>query len=150
MKTIHPTIFINAPREKVWKAMLEDATYREWTNVFMEGSHYQGNLETGSKVLFLAPDKEGKSEGGMVSRVLESRPYEFFSLEHLGMVQDGVEDTTSELVQKWAGAKENYTFNEKDGGTEVIVNTDIDESDGGYMENAWKAGLEKLKEIAER
>lgn len=130
--------------------MLDDATYREWTGVFMPGSFYRGNLETGSKILFLAPDKEGTSEGGMVSRVVESRPYEFFSLEHLGMINDGVEDTTSEKIQKWVGAHENYTFNEKDGGTELLINVDVDESDREFMENAWEKGLAMLKEIAER
>jgi uncharacterized protein YndB with AHSA1/START domain len=34
MQKIHSSILINAPREKVWHAMLDDKPYREWTKAF--------------------------------------------------------------------------------------------------------------------
>lgn len=150
MKTIHQTIFINAPREKVWSTMLEDATYREWTKPFHEGSYFKGDWSEGSKMLFLGPDADSNSEMGMVSTIRESRPMEFISIEHLGFIKDGVEDMESEEVKKWAGALENYTFVEKDGGTELIVDTDVNDEEKEFMEAAWIKSLQVLKEIAER
>jgi uncharacterized protein YndB with AHSA1/START domain len=41
------SITINAPKEEVWRAMLEDATYRQWTSAFEEGSLRCHRLEGG-------------------------------------------------------------------------------------------------------
>jgi hypothetical protein len=101
MKKIHFKIDINASKEKVWDTMLEDATYREWTAPFNEGSYYKGDWTKGSEIIFLGPDPETGKEGGMVSRIAENKKYEFISIEHLGIIKDGVEDTTSEEVKKW-------------------------------------------------
>ena len=85
---------INAPKEKVWKILWDDETYRKWTSVFSEGSYAQTDWKEGSKVLFL----DGKGSG-MVSKIETSRPNEFMSFLHLGVVKDGVEDTESEEVK---------------------------------------------------
>jgi uncharacterized protein YndB with AHSA1/START domain len=151
MQKIHFFIQINAPREKVWDVMLGDATYREWTEAFHAGSYYKGDWSEGSKMLFLGPDESGKKEGGMVSRVKENRQYEFISLEHLGIVTDGVEDTTSGEATKWTPAFENYTLTEKDGGTEVSVDMEVANDEFKEMfQGMWPKALLKLKEIAER
>lgn len=149
MVKLHFSTFINAPREKVWDLMLSDTTYRDWTSVFMEGSYYKGDWQQGSKILFLAPGKDGKGEGGMVSRIVESRRPEFVSIEHLGMVEDGIEDIVSEKVKAWAGAHENYTFSEQAGGTELVIDMDVSESEQEYMQTAWEKALVKLKALAE-
>ena len=151
MQKIHFSIHINAQREKVWDIMLGDATYREWTEAFHPGSYYTGDWSEGSKMLFLGPDETGKKDGGMVSRVKENRTHEFISIEHMGIVMDGVEDTTSDEAMEWAPAFENYTFVEKDGGTEVRV--DMEAANDEYkemFEDTWPKALLKLKEIAER
>lgn len=150
MEKMHITTVINAPKERVWDLMLGDATYREWTTVFSPGSYYKGNWEEGSKMLFLGPNPVDGTEGGMVSRVKENRLYEFISLEHQGMINNGVEDTASDAIKDWAGAHENYTFTEKDGGTELTIDMDIVESEKDSMEKAWKEALVKLKKMAER
>lgn len=150
MQKLYFSILINAPKEKVWHAMLDDKPYREWTKAFSEGSYYKGSWEKGSKILFLGPDLETGEEGGMVSRIAENKQYEYISIEHLGIVQNGVEDTTSEEAKKWAPAFENYTFNEKDGKTEVLVDMDIDEKEAETFSKMWPEALKKLKEIAER
>jgi uncharacterized protein YndB with AHSA1/START domain len=150
MQKIHSVTFINAPREKVWDVMLGDATYREWTKAFNPGSYYKGGWETGAKILFLGPNPAtGQGEGGMVSRVSEARRPEFVSIEHLGMVNDGQEVTEGPLVDAWKGAHENYTFAEKDGGTELTVDSDTAESEKETMEKMWQEALVKLKELAE-
>ncbi len=151
MQKVHFKIQINAPKEKVWDTMLDDSTYREWTTAFHPGSYYKGDWSEGSKILFLGPDESGKNEGGMVSRIKENRKYEFLSIEHLGLVMDGVEDTESEEARKWSPAFENYTFTEKDGGTEVSIDIDIlNEEYKEMFEGMWPKALLKLKEITER
>lgn len=78
-------------------------------------------------MLFLGPDPETGQEGGMVSRIAENRPHEYISIEHIGIIQNGIEDTTSEAAKKWASAFENYTFKERDGATEVLVDVDVED-----------------------
>lgn len=150
MTTHHYSIHINAPREKVWDTMLTQDTYREWTNVFNEGSRFEGTWEQGSKILFLGPDPETGKEGGMVSRIKENRPHEFVSIEHLGILKDGVEDTTSDEAKQFAPAFENYTLTEKDGGTEVNVDIDVAEVFAEFSQETWPKALLKIKEISER
>jgi len=151
MQKLHFSIHINGNKEKVWDSMLGDVTYREWTEPFHVGSYYEGDWSEGSKMLFLGPGEDGQKDGGMVSRIKENRKYEFVSVEHLGMVIDGVEDTTSEEVKKWTPSFENYTFTEKDGGTEVSVDMEVANDEFKEMfEGMWPKALLKLKEIVER
>lgn len=76
MEKLHFSIKMNAPKEKVWNTMLDEQSYKKWADVFMAGSHYKGNWNEGSKILFLAPNESGKIEG-MVSRIKENRKYEY-------------------------------------------------------------------------
>lgn len=142
------SIVINAPIKKVWDTMLNEDTYKQWTEAFGPGSHYNGNWDKGSKILFLAPGERG--EMGMVSRIKENRPFKFLSIEHLGIVQDGIEDTTSEAVKNWAGALENYTFKESDRKTELLIDLDTSEEYKNMFKDIWPKALQKLKELAEK
>jgi len=130
--------------------MLDDKHYREWTSVFSPGSYFKGDWSKGSKILFLGPNPETGEESGMVSRIAENKPYEFISIEHLGIVHNGIEDTTGDEARKWAPAFENYSFKEKDGATEVLVDIDIDEKEAEVFNEMWPAALQKLKEISEK
>ena len=144
MDKIQHRIKINAPKERVYKIMLEDATYREWTAPFHEGSHFVGTWEKGSKILFLGPDGTG-----MVARIAENRPNEFVSIEHLGLVMGDVEDTTSDMVKQWAGAHENYTFNDLDGATELVIDLDTNDDMKEMLEVTYPKALQIVKKIAE-
>lgn len=136
---------INAPKALVWRTMLEDATYRQWTSAFAEGSHAVTDWSPGSKALFLGPDGSG-----MVSRVAEHRPEEYLSLEHLGVVVDGVEDTSSAAAGDWAGARENYTLRETGEGVTLTVETDTTDEHKQYFEETWPKALASLKALSER
>ena len=92
---------------------------------------------------------DGKGQG-MVSTIAANRPSEYMSIKHLGFVKDGVEDTESEEVKKWAGAMENYTLKENNGTTELIVDMDIANEYKDYFVNTWPKALEKVKEMAEK
>lgn len=148
MQKLNFSIVIKASKEKVWNTMLDDKTYRQWTEAFSPGSHFVGSWNKGSKMLFLGPDQEGKL-GGMVSRIKENKKHEYLSIEHLGLVQDGKEDTTSDAVKQWAGALENYTFKDLNDKTELLVDMDINDEYKEMFENMWPAALDKLKILAE-
>jgi uncharacterized protein YndB with AHSA1/START domain len=135
---------INAPKELVWRTMLEDETYRKWTSAFQEGSYAVTDWKPGSKALFLAPDGSG-----MVSRIAEHRPNEFLSIEHLGAVKNGVEDTTSADVKEWAGARENYTLRDSSGGATLTIEMDTVDSYKQFFEETWPKALAALKELSE-
>lgn len=150
MQTLRFTTAINAPKEKVWNTLVGDATYREWTSAFSDGSYYEGSWEKGSEIRFLGPDPETGKLGGMYARIRDNRPYEFISIEHLGIIEDGRVDTTSEAVKKWAPAYENYRLTEKDGATELLIETDSNEEYAEMFQELWPKALEKLKAIAEK
>lgn len=149
MKQIHHEVFIQAPVETVWDTMLSDATYRDWTSVFDPHSRFEGSWEEGSEIHFLGSGPDGSEEGGMASRIAANRPHEFISIEHLGLINNGVVDTQSDEVKKWAPAFENYTFTQADGGTELAVDMDIDEAHAAMFEELWPKALQRLKELAE-
>lgn len=149
MKKLHFSTTIEAPKEKVWDTMLDDATYRVWTEAFSPGSYYKGDWSKGSKIIFLGPDPETGKEGGMVSRIAENKPYEIISIEHLGIVKDGKEDTMSEEAKRWTPAFENYAFEEKNGVTTILVDVDSDDEYAKIFSDMWPKALKKLKELSE-
>lgn len=144
MQKLSFKIMINAPREKVWSILWDDATYRQWTTAFSETSYAVTDWKKGSKVLFL--DGEGS---GMVSRIAENIPNEYMSIEHLGEVKDGVEDTDSDKVKAWAGSHENYTLKATGNGTELHIDMDITEEFKEMFEKMWPKALDKVKQLAE-
>ncbi len=153
MQKMHYSIVINAPREKVYETMLNDSTYREWTSAFSPGGYFEGNWSEGSTMRFIGSDPDHPEEtslSGMIMRVAKNTPNEFVSLEATGVVANGVEDTTSDMVTGWLGAKEEYTFKDVDGGTELSVDQDTVEEFVEQFSTMWPKGLEKLKEISER
>lgn len=150
MEKLTFTTIINAPREKVWHTMLDDATYRQWTKPFNEGSRYLGKWETGAEMRFIGVDDSGKESGGMYSKIKEARQYEFVFIEHFGMITEtGEIDTTSEEVKKWTPAFESYTLNDKNGGTELLVELTVPAEWKDMFSDMWPKALAKLKEITE-
>ena len=146
MEKINFSTRINAPREKVWKVLWNDDSYRRWTSVFAEGSYAEtDNWKEGSKVLFLSPGGDG-----MVSKVASNKENAFMSFEHLGVVKNGVEDTESESVKGWAGARENYTLTEENGKTKLAVDLESTDEFKDYFIKTFPVALEKVKELAEK
>lgn len=148
MLTVKYSITINAPRQKIWDTMLEDKTYRLWTKEFNPGSYYEGSWEKGKEIRFVGQNEKGTLEG-MYSRIKENIPYRFISIEHLGIITDGVVDTTSEKVKKWAPSYENYTFTEQNDSTHLEVDMQVDEEYKDIFADMWKRALKALKELCE-
>lgn len=150
MKKINFSIFINAPIGHTWSMMLDDETYRIWTNEFQAGSYYKGDWSKGSRMFFLGPNPIDGTEGGMIADVIENRLYEYVLLAHKGIITNGVEDTESEEAQHWNKSSESYTFNEVNGNTELIVELEIEEEYADMFAEMWPRALKKLKEISEK
>jgi hypothetical protein len=145
MKTLTFETTIRAPRAQVWTTMLDPEGYKAWTAAFMEGSHFVGSWDQGAKIKFLSP-----SGDGMVSVIAENKPHEFVSIRHLGMIENGVEDTTSEKVRAWAPAHENYRFADVPGGCSVTVTLDTAAEWEQYMLDTFPKALALLKGLCER
>jgi len=51
------SIFIDAPKQKVWDVMLDKKAYAIWTSPFCEGSHYTCIWKLGEIIKFIALGK---------------------------------------------------------------------------------------------
>lgn len=142
------SILITAPVERVYSCMLEDSSYRQWTSVFNPTSHYKGNWETGSKILFIGTDEHG-NEGGMVSRIAENVPCKKVIIEHLGMLQNGIEILSGPEIELWTGSQECYYFHQEGLQTRLSVEMDSNDQFESYFRETWPKALKKLKEICE-
>lgn len=131
--------------------MLGPETYKEWTAVFHPGSYYDGSWDKGNKIWFVSEDN-GKLSG-MFGRIVENTPFEYVSIELLGEIIDGKEDSSSEEAKNWIGSHENYRFSEYDGATTVDVEMtgeNVSPEIAKMFEGMWPPALQKLKEISER
>ena len=136
---------IHAPKQRVGYVLWEKSFYEQWTSLFAEGSTVKTDgWKEGSKVLFV-----DQNNSGMLSIVAANKPYEFMSFRHIGMVNNGVEDTESEAVKSWAGATENYTLKEEGGFITLTVEMEISEEHKDYFNTAWPKALDKIKELSE-
>lgn len=144
IETLVFRIEIPAPVEKVWDTMLSPEGYQEWTKPFMAGSYFEGSWSEGERMHFLAP-----GASGMVAVIAENRPHELVSIEHIGFVVNGVEDTTSDSVRSWAPAYEIYRFAAIPGGTEVTIEHEVIASFEGYMSAVWPKALAALESLCE-
>jgi len=147
-ETMHFEKTINANAKKVFETMLDKKQFAVWTAYFNPESHFIGSWEKGSKILFLGSDEE-ENMGGMVSRIKENIPNKFISIEHLGLVQNGIEITSGPEVEDWAGALEDYTFEEENGKTLVSVDVDVNQELKSFFLKTWPKALKKLKTICE-
>ena len=146
MKTLEYKIDIAAPRKKVWETMLNADTYQEWTDVAWPGSFYKGEWKQGENIRFI-----GKDESGTMATLEEVKPYERISAKHVAiLLPGGIEDRTSDIAKRWVGITEDYTFVEKNGKTQVVVNIKTNPDWAKMFDDGWPKALAKLKEISEQ
>ena len=152
MKKLQYTVSINAPVTKIYDVMLgitNKSTYEQWTAMFNPTSTYEGTWDKGNKILFVGVDENG-NKGGMVSKIVDNIPNKFVSIQHYGLVQGDKEITEGPEVEKWANGFENYTFEENNGTSTVIVDLDTTEDFIEYMNETYPKALNKLKEICDK
>jgi uncharacterized protein YndB with AHSA1/START domain len=142
MQKLHFSIEINAPREKVWSVLWDDAGFRDWSSVFAEGSHYVINdWKEGSKIQFIDP----KANAGMSSMIDKLVPNEFISFKHMTEIKDGKEQPPPH----WSGMIENYTLKEDGGATTLVVEMDAPDEFKAMFEDNFPKALARVKKLAE-
>ncbi|WP_338847291.1 SRPBCC domain-containing protein [Massilia sp. W12] len=146
LKHIQFNITIHAPASTVWRTVTEADSYQRWTSAFSAGSYYEGSWEEGAKIRFLAQP----SGDGMLSEIAQSRKDEFISIRHLGMISNGVEDTSSDAVRAWAPCYENYTFVSIPAGVNLLIELDVPAEWEQFMNEAWPQALLLLKQLSEQ
>ncbi len=150
MNKFEREIIIQTTREKVWEAIIDDASYREWTDVFSKGSYFRGAWSEGSEIRFLAQDPSGK-ENGLLSRIVISDYPSHILIKHIGIVSENQIDTESVSAKEWTPSYEEY-FIEKiePNQTRFRVLIDIPAGFEQEMLDSWSLALPILKAISER
>lgn len=94
MTTLHFTIMIAAPSAAVRHVLLDEPMIRQWEASFAESSYYEGDWSEGSTIRFLTPGADG-----VVSVIAKNRPSEYLSIRHVGVVNQGIDDTASDELK---------------------------------------------------
>lgn len=143
-RPIEKEIDVEAPPERVWDVLTADATYRQWTAEFAEGSFAETDWQEGSSVRFLGPEGTG-----LVGRIAASRRPELLDVEYTGVVAGGGDDTESEEARLWSGTRETYRLAETGGGTHLMISAPMEDAYYDDMVAAWERALARVKELAE-
>lgn len=152
MQKLQFKVSISAPVSKIYDYMLgisNKSTYEQWTALFNPTSTYEGIWAKGSKMLFIGTDEKGE-KGGMVSKIVENIPLKFVSIQHIGLYNGGKEITEGPEVENWADGYENYSFEESNGISTVIIDLDSIDDFVEYFKQTYPSALVKLKEICEK
>jgi len=150
MQKLSANITIQASPQIVWDAVTNVEKYRAWTKAFHEGSYFEGSWEKGSSIRFLAINAKGEKEG-MLSEIAESQYPNFISIKHLGLIQNGVDDTTSNAVKEWAPSLENYTITaNENSGSSFVMEMDVIDAYYDMFAELWPKALHLLKEVCEQ
>jgi uncharacterized protein YndB with AHSA1/START domain len=149
MEPVHYEILINASPEKVYKTMIDQATYSQWTSVFNPTSSFKGTWEKGSEIRFFGIGEDGKEEG-MVSKIRENIPNRYIHIEHLRSIRDNEGVASESEMESWSGASEKYFMKDENGATRLMINMDVVPKYRSYFDETWPKALEKVKEICER
>jgi uncharacterized protein YndB with AHSA1/START domain len=141
MHQLRFSVEIAAPRDRVWKVLWDDATYRDWTSVFSEGSHAVSDWKQGSTIRFL--DASGTS--GMSAVIEQLRPNESMSFRHEAEIKDGV----TQPPAAWAGAHENYALATENGRTILTVDVETTDEFREMIEGAFPKALQRVRTLSE-
>jgi hypothetical protein len=137
-------IDIEAPKEKIWKVLWNDETYRQWTNAFCEGTYAISDWNEGSKIHFLSPTGEG------MNSVIESKiTNEYMAFKHLSELKNFIEMPIDAATQEWTGAMETYRLTSNTSGTVLNVAMDCLEQYVDYFKNTFPNGLAVVKQLSE-
>ena len=145
METLSYSKEINASQEKIWDVLWNPATYNKWTQFFNPDSMMKSDWKVNGKTYFT--DKSGN---GMVSTIDSlNEPHEVV-FKHLGMIENGVEDTQSKEVMEWSGAYEKYFLIPLENGkVKLHTETQVDNQWKEHMDKGFIKGLEMVKQLAE-
>lgn len=135
------SIDIKADKAKIWKALWDEASYRDWVSVFSEGSYaITDHWKEKSKVQFLGPDNNG------IYSIVETHiPNKIITFKHLGLVVNGKEQPIDDDTKKWSGATESYMLSEGKDNNILTVNIDVMDEHLDFMKSTFPKALEIIK-----
>jgi uncharacterized protein YndB with AHSA1/START domain len=145
MQTLSYDIEIKASKQKVWEILWQKESYQAWTQFFSCSSTMQSDWKVGGKTYFY--DAKGD---GMISTIERLDEPNVIIFKHIGMIQNGHEDTESDEVKTWAGALEKYMLFDLDDCTQVHVEVDIQPEYIEMMNQGFERGLAIVKQLAEQ
>ncbi len=135
------SIDIKTEKAKVWNALWNENSYREWAGIFFEGSYaVTDNWKVGSTVLFLSPD-----QSGIYSTIEKHIPNKIIQFKHIGSVLEGKEQPVNHETETWSGATESYSLTEEKGTVTLLVEIDILDEHLDFMKNTFPKALERVK-----
>jgi hypothetical protein len=143
MKEMRFSIEINATKEKVWDALWQDETFREWASIIDPETYMVGDLKEGNEVQFIS----SASGYGVTSLVEKLVAGEFLLLRHR---TDTQEEGKKEREKEWTGGEESYSLAEKDGTTTLAVTFGVPPALEEYFKVNYPKALERVKIITER
>ncbi len=146
---LHFEITINNSPENVFRIMLEDKAFSEWTSPFNPDSRFTGSWEKGERIMFIGTNPDGKT-GGMLCRIRENIPGKFLSIESLREIIDGHEVSGDQESGPWRGSLENYSLKPADGKTLLSIDTDVPAGFKPFFTEAWPKALEILRSLCEK
>lgn len=141
MRDMQFTIEINAPKQKVWDTLWEDATLRQWAGIIDPGTHMVVDLKVGNEVQFISAEN-GYGVTSLVEKLVEG---EFLLLRHSADTQDSGKQ---QREKQWTGSEESYSLVEKDDVITLTVVFDVPTELEGYFKINYPKALKKVKELA--
>jgi len=145
METLSYEIIINASKQRIWDILWGEKTYGEWTQFFCPGSVLRSDWKVNGKTYFL--DESGD---GMVSTIESLEEPDQIVFKHLGIVNEGVEDTQSKGISEWSGAYEKYILIDFDGKTKLHAELQTGKEYRDHMNKGFEMGFEMVKKLAEK
>lgn len=145
METLKFKIDIHAPKEKIWKILWDEESYRQWTSAFCEGTYAISDWNEGSKIHFLSPNGEG------MNSIIESKiDNEYMAFKHISELKNFKEMPIDAATQEWSGALETYRLIPNSAGSILEVSMDCIEKYADYFQKTFPKSLELIKELSEK
>ncbi|MGU3377099.1 SRPBCC family protein [Chryseobacterium sp. M5A1_1a] len=145
METLSYETIIDAPLQKVWDILWKPETYSVWTQYFGAGSSImKSDWKVGGKTYFLNDKGDG-----MVSTIDSLDEPNQIVFKHLGMIENGIEDTQSKEVMEWNGSFEKYFLIDYEGKTKLHAEVQIEKQWRDHMNTGFTKGLIVVKSLAE-
>jgi len=142
MKELVFSVVINAPKEKVWNTLWDDASFRDWASIIDEGTYMVGEMKEGNEVQYISSE----SGYGVTSLIEKYIPFEYVLLLHK---MDTMESGTQERENEWTGGKESYFLEETEGVTTLTVKMDMPLEQEETFNTLLPKALERVRILAE-
>ena len=143
MKEKQFSIEINASKEKVWAALWDDTSFRDWASIIDEGTYMEGIMKEGNEIQFLS-SINGYGVTSLIEKLIEN---EFVLFKHSA---DTKESGQQERKKEWTGGTESYSLTENNGVTTLILKTDIPQELEEIFNSRLPRALERVKALTEK